>query len=135
MSSGFPLSSLTKATQVLPTHVPCYGVPAVGEGEGGCGKQLVNGKDWESPLLSAEQNCRAKGYPNYLTSWRHLAFEHQVGKTSEQSRNMIKMLNILLCLGLFLAEAPRGQWVQWHSSLVTFSHQQVSSTMGWALGP
>lgn len=87
------------------------------------------------PLLSAEQNCRAKGYPNYLTSWGHLAFEHQVGKTSEQSRNMIKMLNILLCLSLFLAEALRGQWVQWHSSLVTFSHQQVSSTMGWALGP
>lgn len=96
MSSGFPLSSLTKATQVLPTHVPCYGVPAVGEGEGGSGKPLDNGKDWESPLLSAEQNCRAKGYPNYLTSWRHLAFEHQVGKTSEQSRNMIKMLNIPL---------------------------------------
>lgn len=96
MSSGFPLSSLTKATQVLPTHVPCYGVPAVGEGEGGSGKPLDNGKDWESPLLSAEQNCRAKGYPNYLTSWRHLAFEHQVGKTSEQSRNMIKMPNIPL---------------------------------------
>ena len=34
MSSGFPLSSLTKATQVLPTRVPCCGVPAVGEGEG-----------------------------------------------------------------------------------------------------
>ena len=37
--------------------------------------------------------------------------------------------------GCFWPKHPERQWVQWHSSLVTFSHQQVSSTMGWALGP